>query len=163
MTIAKKIWLNKGLFVIVVLTIVLLIGSIGFPSTDKDKNEVTRLVNQYEKSYIAFLKDQDLNKLRPFSTEKQLKTIEIYTNYYKEQHQIREINDLLDIKVDKLEISKESAIVNTLEVWNVRFEDLKTKKVTDQGEGFYKNTYNLVKKNSQWLVDSVNFTEVLKK
>ena len=161
--ITNKTRLKKGLLVFAVFTIVLLILGAGSTQITNDKDKVTNLVNQYEKSYITFLKDQDLNKLKPFATVKQLKKIEIYANYFKEQHQTREINDLISLKIDQLKISKESAVVNTLEVWNVRFEDLTTNKVTEQGEGFYKNTFNLVKINGQWLVDYVNLTEVLKK
>ena len=163
MTAPKTNMLKKGLLPVLVLTIVLIIVIVGTPPSSKNKSEVTNLVNLYEKNYIAFLKDQDLSKIRPYTTEKQLKKVEVYTNYYMEKRQIREINDLVNLKIVKSEISTESAVVNTLEVWNVRFEDLKTKKVTDQGEGFYKNTYNLVHRNGQWLVDSVNLIEVLKK
>ena len=163
LTAPKTNMLKKGLLPVLVLTIVLIIVIVGTPPSSKNKSEVTNLVNLYEKNYIAFLKDQDLSKIRPYTTEKQLKKVEVYTNYYMEKRQIREINDLVNLKIDKSEISTESAVVNTLEVWNVRFEDLKTKKVTDQGEGFYKNTYNLVHRNGQWLVDSVNLIEVLKK
>lgn len=163
LTAPKTNMLKKGLLPVLVLTIVLIIVIVGTPPSSKNKSEVTNLVNLYEKNYIAFLKDQDLSKIRPYTTEKQLKKVEVYTNYYMEKRQIREINDLVNLKIVKSEISTESAVVNTLEVWNVRFEDLKTKKVTDQGEGFYKNTYNLVHRNGQWLVDSVNLIEVLKK
>ena len=144
--------------------IVLLIIALGFSgnfllkrTTENQKNqkEVNVVVQSYIKELINSLRTANTDKLKLYTTDAQANKDALYIAYNSEKIQVREIDRLLDLKIESVEVKDNSAKVKTTEVWNVTQEGVKNKQKIDLGKVTYSTSYDLVKQNGTWKIDKV--------
>lgn len=154
--------LVKYSLIMLAMAVLVLIAGYVYRTTGNvpnEETEVAKIVRAYNEKLIEALQTLDVARIKEYVTEKQSRSDELLLAYYKEKALIREFDQLAELKIDKVTINKDTAVVITSEIWEVKQENLKTKQINDMGEVRYSTTYSFVKQNGKWLVDSVKALE----
>ena len=150
-------WVGSSLIVLLIIAFALGSNYLSKRTTDnqKEQREVTVVVQNYIKGLIDSLRTANTDKLGPYTTKVQINKDALYIAYNSERIQVREIDRLLDLKIESVEIKRNSAKVKTTEVWNVTQEGVKNQQKIELGEVTYSTSYDLVKQENTWKVDNV--------
>lgn len=135
-------------------------GNTGNTTGKKNEREVLQTIEGYNRELTKALKTHDLTKVKDYTTESRFSNDELYIAYLQEKKKVNEQDELLDSKVEKSVITEDKAEVSMIEVWRVKQQSIETKKITDFGEIYYRNTYHLVMQKSKWYIDSIESTEL---
>lgn len=144
----------KKIVALKVISLLVVLASLGC-SPGKEDMEARNFVQNYVSTLQLAYSKADLNKIAPFTTEKELKKVFPVFQALQSTENIM-LSEILDFKIKKSGIKKDTATVTTNERWRYWWQDVKTGVITKpKAEESYRLEYNLVKVNGQWKVDFI--------
>lgn len=124
-------------------------------SCSRQEVEVSNTVTAYTRLLSEALAKPDASVVGLFASRAEIVRIDSYITYNLKDHRVI-INELLAFDFKDIEISGQSASVNTYESWRFHYVDDKTRqRVTDDEIIDYLSTYHLIQSEGRWVVDRV--------
>lgn len=121
-------------------------GEEGIRNTIKAYNEVLANVH---------LSDPYFKVLRKYASDKEVKRMFVEDRYNTERG-LAMRSWLQDLIFEKISVSEKSAVVDTNEVWDFDYIDIKTKEIREpKSRVRYKLRYLLEKEEGRWIVSSI--------
>lgn len=129
----------------------------------QEKVEIKNTVTAYNKMLAEALAKPDPRIMEYLTTRSEFDRIASYIIFLKKDKKVlvSELKSLEFLEVTVLETGgKRTSVVRTKEMWSFHYVDEKTRKrITDERDIGYENTYHLVRRESRWVVDRVDALE----